>query len=378
MLRGATQAVVVALLWQLATYACAHMMPAQQGTVNLVDKAAFVVLSLPVSALTLSNNTIDANHDGLLSAQELQLHHTKIEQQVIQRVRLYDGKHAGTVDFIQVNAEAGEQNQSAHSASNTALGASQFLVLLKISFATEPSALRMETDFFGKASSEKQFIIKAIQGKETEAIVLRVGHPEYHFFRSPLRVLYDYMVIGCAHILLGFDHLLFLLTIIVAAVGWRYWLAVLTSFTFAHSITLTLSLMGAVKLPSQIIEPLIAASIVLMAGLNLWRREIGILPRLALVFACGLLHGLGFASSIADIGLHGTNFFMSLLGFNLGIEIGQAVFLLLILMLAGALTQLKRMNMLTKICSSLPARTITSAFALIAGFFWLIQGTLNH
>ena len=108
--------------------------------------------------------------------------------------------------------------------------------------------------------------------------------------------------------------------------SWRYWLAVLTAFTLAHSISMAAALMGWVTLSAQIVEPLIAASILLMAALNLWRKHQSVLTRVLIVFACGLLHGLGFASAIADIGLHAKHQFVSLLGFNLGVEIGQVIF----------------------------------------------------
>jgi hydrogenase/urease accessory protein HupE len=139
------------------------------------------------------------------------------------------------------------------------------------------------------------------------------------------------------HIVLGADHVLFLVTIIVAGAGWRYWLAVLTSFTLAHSITLTLGLLGWVKVNPAVVEPLIAASIVLMALLNLFNlirhngQATSTARQTAVVFACGLLHGLGFASSMADMGLHGNYQLASLLGFNLGIELGQALCLVVVL-----------------------------------------------
>lgn len=373
MLRSATQALLVALLLQLATYASAHMMPAQQGTVNLLDNVAFVVLSLPLSGLKNLDKKIDG--DGRLSEPELQLHHAIIEQQVMQRVRFYNGTTAGMVDFIQISTQPDDHEQQANTPS---AGSSQFLVLMKITFAVAPTKLRMETDFFGDASNEKQFAIKAISGKKTEAIILRVGHPEYHFFRPVTQVLGDFIVIGCEHILFGFDHLLFLLTVIVAAAGWRYWFAVLTSFTLAHSITLSLSLMGWINAPAQIIEPLIAASIALMAALNLWQRHATISQRLAIVFACGLLHGSGFASAMADIGLHTSNRMMSLIGFNLGIELGQALFLIALLVLGSALAQLKRVSFFAQINFMFSTKTVTSVLAFFAGIFWMLQRTLVY
>lgn len=354
----------------------AHLMPAQQGTVNLINNAAFIVMSLPVSALTKSIPQIDENQDGHLSDAELQLHQQTILQQLTRRLRLFDGEQAGKLDFIQINTEPDERDKPT-TINPTRLGATQFLILMKVSFPVPPGKLRIETDLFGQFASEQKFAIKATRGQEAEALVLSQHHAQHLFFRSPWQVLFDYIIIGGEHILLGFDHLLFLLTIVVAAAGWRYWLGVLTCFTVAHGITLTLSLTGwgwgLVHVPASIIEPIIAASIVLMAALNLWQRHAAAAQRYTLVFACGLLHGLGFASSIADMGLHGAYRSMSLLGFNLGIELGQAIFLMGVLALGTVWHQLTRTVLLNRYNLTALIKPITSASALIVGTVWMFE-----
>jgi HupE / UreJ protein len=137
----------------------------------------------------------------------------------------------------------------------------------------------------------------------------------------------------------GADHLLFLLTILVAAAGWRYWLGVVTSFTIAHSITLAVSALGVLRLPAEVIEPGIAASIVIMAVLNLWfvysKRSVSARARIAVVFGCGLLHGFGFASAIGAMAVDAGSRIATLAGFNLGIELGQFAFVATMLLLAG-------------------------------------------
>jgi hydrogenase/urease accessory protein HupE len=198
--------------------------------------------------------------------------------------------------------------------------------------------------------------------------------------------LLDYVAVGMAHILSGTDHLLYLLTIVVAAAGWRYWLSVLTSFTVAHSVTLSLGLMGWIKVNALVVEPLIAVSIVLMALLNLVQREAVvsralIRQRMALVFACGLLHGLGFASSMAEMGLNSAYRLTSLLGFNLGIEVGQAVFVLAVLMLQtavvwGSRLSIQRLPVAMAVLTRQRVGLLTSALACLVGSFWLAQRLL--
>jgi hydrogenase/urease accessory protein HupE len=183
----------------------------------------------------------------------------------------------------------------------------------------------------------------------------------------------DYTLLGVEHILLGWDHLTFLITVLVAATGWRYWWRVLTGFTLAHSITLTASLLGFLQVPAALVEPLIAASIVLMAGLNLFQLHAVIGQRLLIVFACGLLHGMGFASAIADLGLHGNHQWTSILGFNLGSELGQMLFLMTVLAVAWGLRTSGWVQGVQQRIGGLTLEQCASALALVVGLFWLCE-----
>lgn len=144
-------------------------------------------------------------------------------------------------------------------------------------------------------------------------------------FRQATRaeVARDYLVLGYTHILpKGVDHLLFVLGLFLLNLRLRPILAQVTTFTVAHSITLGLTMLGVVSLPSRVVEPLIALSIAYVAIENLVTRELK--PwRLALVFAFGLLHGMGFAGVLAELGLPRDRFLTALLSFNIGVEAGQ-------------------------------------------------------
>ncbi|OYY45073.1 MAG: hypothetical protein B7Y56_07820 [Gallionellales bacterium 35-53-114] len=152
-----------------------------------------------------------------------------------------------------------------------------------------------------------------------------------------LRQFFDYAAEGVWHIWVGFDHILFLLSLLLPAVLYRskkHWLAVpglrpalidvlkiVTAFTLAHSITLTLATLGVVTLPSRLVESAIAASVVLSALNNIFPIIEG--RRWMVAFAFGLIHGFGFASVLADLGLPQDALLLALLGFNLGVEGGQ-------------------------------------------------------
>jgi hydrogenase/urease accessory protein HupE len=134
----------------------------------------------------------------------------------------------------------------------------------------------------------------------------------------------SFVLLGIEHILSGFDHLCFLLALLLMTLRLREVLAVVTTFTVAHSLTLAAAATGLVSLSPRIVEPLIAASIVFIAVENLVLRR----PpkyRLAVVFGFGLVHGLGFASALSERlpGATGFAVIPPLLGFNAGVELGQ-------------------------------------------------------
>ncbi|GEM_PF-873069 len=132
-----------------------------------------------------------------------------------------------------------------------------------------------------------------------------------------------YMGQGFVHIIpAGLDHILFILGLFLLAVRWKPLLIQVSLFTVAHTMTLGLASMQLVALPPSIVEPLIAFSIV-WVGIENVRREELTQTRMGVVFGFGLLHGLGFAGVLGDLGLPDDAFLVSLLGFNLGVELGQ-------------------------------------------------------
>ena len=132
-----------------------------------------------------------------------------------------------------------------------------------------------------------------------------------------------YIPVGVEHIIpLGLDHILFVLGLFLLAAKMRPLLWQVSAFTLAHTITLALAALGYVTVPGSIVEPIIAASIVYVAVENIFSR--GLNPwRPAVIFCFGLLHGLGFASVLGEYGIPDSAFVPALLGFNVGVEIGQ-------------------------------------------------------
>ena len=134
------------------------------------------------------------------------------------------------------------------------------------------------------------------------------------------------MVSGFEHIIpKGLDHILFVLGLFFFALRLGPLLWQITAFTLAHTVTLALASLKIVSVPATIVESLIAASIVYVAVENIFGRNNGKVawPRVAVVFGFGLLHGLGFASVLSDMGLPEGRFVIALIGFKIGVELGQ-------------------------------------------------------
>lgn len=155
------------------------------------------------------------------------------------------------------------------------------------------------------------------------------------------RVMGHYSLMGIEHIWLGVDHLLFLLCLLWIARTWRRVLLTVTGFTVAHSITLGLSALEVVELPIAPVEAVIALSILFLAREIALGRQDSLTWRYPVLVSSsfGLLHGFGFASVLAEVGLPQTEIPLALLFFNLGVEIGQVIFVLAVLALGWLAAQ---------------------------------------
>lgn len=143
---------------------------------------------------------------------------------------------------------------------------------------------------------------------------------------TALAIAGDYIYQGFVHILpKGLDHILFVLALFLFAKRRSTLLWQISAFTLAHTLTLALGIYGIISLPGDIVEPLIALSIVYVGLENIYRAKSNKTShtRMPIIFAFGLLHGLGFASVLADVGLPPSQYALSLISFNIGVELGQ-------------------------------------------------------
>ncbi len=189
-------------------------------------------------------------------------------------------------------------------------------------------------EFPGVTTTRIDILVRLVRSDGTVQLA-RVfpASPSFAVTGSPraFEVMRTYTVLGIEHILTGFDHLLFVLALVILVKGVRRLIATITAFTLAHSLSLVAATLGWVHVPGPPVEACIALSIVFVAGEIMHSRagNPGITERYPwlVAFTFGLLHGLGFASALAEVGLPPLSIPIALFFFNVGVEIGQLLFI---------------------------------------------------
>ena len=186
---------------------------------------------------------------------------------------------------------------------------------------------------------------------------------------SLLSAMQRYLVAGIEHIFLGYDHVAFLIAIVLWAR--RLWpvIKIVTAFTLAHSVTLSLAALQIVVIPSTIVEPAIAASIVFVAVENFFSRNVD--GRWRVTFAFGLIHGFGFASALQEFGLPANAVVPALASFNIGVEIGQVAIVSIVVPVLIVVDRLLAADR-TKPVRATPVVYALSAVITVLGGYWFL------
>lgn len=235
--------------------------------------------------------------------------------------------------------------------------------------APPPAALEVQAQLFPYDPTHQTFV-NVYEGDELrQQWIFAAGDAPRTYFvgttAGVFAVLETFIPSGIHHIMIGPDHILFIIGLILLGGSWRRLAVIVTSFTIGHSVTLSLAALDIVMVPAAVIEPLIALSIVVVGADNLLRGE-GRDLRMLLAFVFGLIHGFGFAYVLREFGLPDAQLAWSLFSFNLGVEIGQ---LAIVLVVAVLLEMLRRR-------SEKAARhvaTIGSLAVMAAGAYWFAE-----
>lgn len=349
--------VLIILLVSFVGTGWAHDIPSSRLDVRVSSASVTVTLDAPVSGWA---------HDFLeLSPQTVVGKQAEIEKLAIARLALLaNGKplavsSVGAAQLLPINR--GETPLRLSLSAPLPAGTETLTVRGRL-FPTDPK----HRTVLVVRGAEGQLLHEAILTPDKPEAVVKLGTVSA---QSPLAVFVQFVQQGVYHIAIGPDHILFVVALLLMGGSLFQLLKVVTAFTVAHSITLVLAALGIVKLPGSFVEPVIAASIVFV-GIRVlqrfWREgdtEKKNEERLPYAFGFGLIHGFGFAGALAELELPRQALAISLFGFNVGVEIGQAI---LVLLIAPLLAWLHRR-------SPVPARRLIIAIALIvvaAGAYW--------
>ena len=238
----------------------------------------------------------------------------------------------------------------------------------RMAFPSTPGSIRVAGTLFPYDPNHRTFL-NVYEGEALTQAILERSRPSFDYFagtrQGALAVVRKFLPAGIHHILIGPDHLLFLIGLLLLGGTLTRLLLIVTGFTLAHSITLSLAALGVLSPPASIIEPAIALSIIYVGVDNLLVRK-GRDVRPWIAFAFGLVHGFGFANVLREMDLPSRALGWSLFSFNVGVEIGQ---LMVVATAAAVLQGLRRW-------SPEAGRRVAlagSVAVIIAGGFWFVE-----
>ena len=297
---------------------------------------------------------LDANSDGVLEYQEVSARREDIQSRLVEHFLIRSGDRASEtrVEGFRI-LDSGELELS-----------------LDHLFHQPPGELQLESTFHKLTDDRHRTFCQVDMDGALTQYVLDVSRPVERIevltgWSGLARRAVRFLVLGVEHILTGYDHLVFLLGLIILGGTLKSLVGVVSSFTVAHSLTLILATLDLVILPTRFVEAAIALSICYVALENMFVREVRY--RWVITFFFGLIHGFGFSNVLREMQLPKSGLAASLLSFNLGVEVGQLAILLL---LFPAVLYLSRRRWHSV------AINLTSALMLGLGGFWFVQRVL--
>jgi hydrogenase/urease accessory protein HupE len=304
---------------------------------------------------------IDSNGDGAISDQELQAAAPKLASVADRLLHIEcDHRRIGLRNF---KVEMRDGN-SVHFILEFA---NESTAELQIGSPALIDLPRGHKQFFSVRDQQDKLLTERMLSADSKELTIHLRR--VHASTGVGESIFRFLALGIDHILTGYDHLAFLLAVLLGGATLRSNAKIITSFTVAHSITLALATLGLVSIPPSVVEPLIAVSIVFVAVENVIGCRLA--ARWLVTFGFGLIHGLGFASVLRDLGIGATGApatAIPLLSFNLGVEFAQIAIATLALPLFWKLRQ--RASFVVGYAS------ICSLVLSALGCYWLIERTL--
>jgi HupE / UreJ protein len=272
---------------------------------------------------------LDSDNDGFVTWEELNAHYKEVTNYALAHLKISGDAKPGTLHFTESEPIVEDFADGTY---------------LELPFILEnvcqPNVVEFDYQLFFETNHSHRGLLRLQHGDKTDSAVFDPEHAHQQFeinHPSPGKQFLVFLKEGISHIWTGYDHILFLLALLLPAVLHRQekdWqgvpafrpaffnvLKIVTAFTLAHSLTLSLAALNIVRLPTRLTESAIAASVILAATNNIWPWIKGRGWVVAFIF--GLIHGFGFANALSELGLTSSALILTLVGFNLGVELGQ-------------------------------------------------------
>ena len=329
--------------------AIAHEFSTSYGVFQVTGREVRVTLTLTLTDLHLGP-TLDLDQDGEVTQEE------------------FDQTIDTTLATIRDNYLVGAPDPPSRTTIDAYTLASPTVGRFSISylFDHDVDTLHVSSRLDRITQENHQHLLQLGTGSDARHAVLDRAQPEIDIEYAagiPFWVsVVDFGTLGTEHIFTGYDHLAFLVALMLATPTLLSLVKVVTSFTVAHSVTLAVATLGLVAIPSRIIESLIALSIAYVAIENFMGRRL--VHRWKVAFLFGLVHGFGFANVLRAMDLAPGRLAVSLFSFNLGVEIGQVAF---VAVLFGPLLFLERTRWKEQVLSG------TSVVIMSLGFYWFVE-----
>jgi len=320
--KGSTVILRRTLAYLLAISCCvplaAHTISLTYAEVQIEEHQVHWLLRVPIPELDLLF-ALDRNHDGIVDAKELEAGRKQVDEYLLSHVAVIDRGRPlpGSIEGVQT-----WKDPEGHPFLQVGVRFPSPVVSL--------NRVTLRCDLLRDVVAAHKTLARIEVAGQTQEFVFENGRTYDAVAKPPwIRSFLQFVRMGAMHIFTGYDHIAFLLGIVLIGGSFPTILKVVTSFTVAHSITLALAALGLVVLPTLVVESGIALSIMYIALENLFFKTFD--RRWIVTFFFGLVHGFGFASALAEVHLSGALLATALFSFNLGVEVGQVCIVALLL-----------------------------------------------
>jgi hydrogenase/urease accessory protein HupE len=345
------------IVLSLATPSQAHWADLAVADIKIEKQDVSINLTVPTGLLS----QFDDDKDRQLSDAEITQHQTEIQKFLTEKIQLTATQQKS--ETLTVQSTAAKKLPS----NLIATPDTHSNLLLQYHWAQPIEQLQIHYDLFVPGVNTARCLAQVLRYGRVDNLVFTPDSKNAALINAPLaQQITSFIKLGIEHIWTGYDHILFLISLLMLGGELRYLLKVVTAFSVSHSFTLFLAALNIVSVPSRWVEIAIALSIAYIASENLWRKQPQ--ARWQLAFGFGLIHGLGFSSALQALELPQTNLVTSLASFSVGIEIGQFAIVLFVYLLLAYLR---------KFPWDLAIRQLISVGVIIMSAIWFWERAFN-